>query len=79
MKDQLHCSVAFKLWSFVFHSVGFQQVLLSTVTDLLFGWCNWIGKQSSDIWILVPLRLMWTFWLECDRCTLRSWKFQGHI
>lgn len=34
--------------------------LCEKVIDLLFGWRNWVGKRSSDIWNLVPLCLMWT-------------------
>ena len=32
----LHRSVAYALWSFVFHSFGFYWVLPKTVPDLLF-------------------------------------------
>jgi hypothetical protein len=34
------------------------------VTDLLFGWWNWLAKHCSDIWNMVPLCLMWTAWKE---------------
>ena len=37
------------------------------VIDLLFGWRNWVGKHSLDIWNLVPLCLMWTIWHEWNR------------
>ncbi len=35
--------------------------------DLLFGWRNWFGKQSSDVWNLVLLCVMWTIWRERNR------------
>ncbi len=42
------------------------------VADLLFGWWNWLGKQCSDIWNLVPLCLMWTVWKERNRHTFEN-------
>jgi hypothetical protein len=27
-------------------------VLLNKVSELLFGWWNWLGKNSSSVWIL---------------------------
>ena len=49
---------------------------------LLFGWWNWVGKHSFDIWNIVPLCLMWTLWKECNCCILKirsglqlSWNF----
>lgn len=46
------------LWSNVFCSFGIQWVLAGWVRDLLFGWRNWFGKHSSDIWNVVPFCLM---------------------
>jgi hypothetical protein len=43
-----------------------------TVSDLLYGWWNWLGKQGSDIWNLVPLYLMWTVWKERNRRTFEN-------
>ena len=40
--------------------------------DLLFGWGNWFGKHSSDVWTLVPLCLMWTVWWEHNRRTIED-------
>ena len=34
--------------------------------NFLFGWWNWLGKHSSNIWNLVPLCLMWYIWKECN-------------
>lgn len=42
------------------------------VVDLLFGWFNWSGKHSSDIWNIVPLCLMWTIWRERNRRTFED-------
>ena len=56
----------------VFHSFGIQWVILGRVMDLLFGWYNWFGKHSSDVWNLVPLCLMWSVWRECNRCTFKD-------
>ena len=30
----------------------------------MFGWKNWFGKHSSDIWNIAPLCLMWILWNE---------------
>jgi hypothetical protein len=60
----LHCGVASALWGFVFQMSGIQWVLPTKVLDLLFGWYNWFGRHSSDIWNLVPLYLMWSLWQE---------------
>lgn len=68
----LCCNFAFKLWSFVFCTFGLSCVLPEMVTDRLFGWCNWLGKQSSFVWNLVPLCLMWTLWWECNCCTFED-------
>ena len=35
-----------------------------TVASLLFGWWNWPGKHSSNIWNMVPACLMWLIWRE---------------
>jgi hypothetical protein len=48
--------------------LAIQWVLLRKVFDLLFGWRNWFGKYSLDIWNLVTLCLMWTLWRECNHC-----------
>ena len=54
-----HCEKAHQLWCFVFRSFGVSWVLPSMVSDILFGWWNWLGKHLLDIWNLVPLCLMW--------------------
>lgn len=43
---------------------GVQWVFLGAVAELLFGRWDWLGKNSSDIWNLVPLCLMWLVWRE---------------
>ena len=60
----LNCDVAFGLWSREFVAFGVLWVLPGSVADLLFGWWNWLGKHSSDIWNTVPLYLMWNLWRE---------------
>ena len=52
---------------FVFQKFGMQWVLPAKILDLLFGWYNWFGKHSLDIWNLVPLCLMWSLWQERNR------------
>ena len=58
------CGKAHRLWSFVFRTFGISWVLSRSVADFLFGWWNWLGKHSSNIWNLVPLCLMWCIWKE---------------
>jgi len=36
---------------------------------IFFGWRNWLGKNSKDIWNLVPLCLIWILWQEWNRRT----------
>ena len=55
----LHCEMAHRLSSFVFTSFGFLWVIPRMILDLLFGWWNWLGKHSSNIWNLVLLSLLW--------------------
>ena len=73
----LHCNFAFKLWSCVFCTFGLSWVLPKMVTDRLFQWWNWLGKQSSHVWNLVPLCLMWTLWWECNCCTFEDLEISG--
>ena len=65
----LHCEKAHQLWSFVFQSFGFLCGFPRMVTGLLFGWWNWLGKHSSNIWNLVLLCLLWCLWKERNRQT----------
>jgi hypothetical protein len=60
----LHCSVAYRLWSFVFQRFGIFWVLPVSDLDLFFGWHNWLGKSHSKIWNMVPSCLIWTLWRE---------------
>ena len=68
----LHCDVAYVLWRGVLGAFGVQWVLPATVADLLFGWWNWLGKHSSDIWNIVPLYLMWILWWERNQRTFEG-------
>ena len=43
---------------------GIPWVLTRSVEDFLFGWWNWLGKHSSNIWNLVSLCLLWCIWKE---------------
>ena len=55
----LHCEMAYQLWSFIFKTFGLSWVIPRSILDLLFGWWNWMGKHSSQIWNLVPLCILW--------------------
>ena len=68
----LHCGKAYQLWCFVFKIFGISWVPSCTVRDFLFSWWNWLGKNSSYIWNLVPLCLMWCIWKECNRWTFKD-------
>ena len=43
-----------------------------SILDLLFGWWNWMGKHSSQIWNLVPLCILWCIWKERNRRTFED-------
>ena len=68
----LHCSVAAKIWSFVFQLFGVEWVMPRGVLDLLAGWRNWFGKHSSDVWNLAPLCVMWSVWRERNNHTFEN-------
>ena len=68
----LHCGKAHRLWSSVFRTFGIPWVLSRSVADFLFGWWNWLGKHSSNIWNLVSLCLMWCIWKEHNRQTFED-------
>ena len=57
---------------FVSRSFGVMWILPKSIHALLFGWWNWLGKHSSDIWNLVPLSLMWCIWRECNWWTFEN-------
>ena len=58
----LHCEVVREVWNFILRSFGVSWVFPATVSELLFGWHNWWGKQSLFVWNLVPHCIMWTIW-----------------
>ena len=60
----LHCEVVREVWNFLLRYFGVSWVFPATVSDLLFGWHNCWGKQSSLIWNLVAHCIMWTIWWE---------------
>jgi hypothetical protein len=60
-----HCDVAYGFGAKFLVLLEFSA---TRVADLLFGWWNWLGKHSSDIWNIVSLCLMWSLWRECNRC-----------
>ena len=68
----LHCEMAYRLWSFVFITFGLSWVIPRSIPDLLFGWWNWLGKHSSQIWNLVPLCIFWCIWKERNRRTFED-------
>ena len=60
----LHYEMANQLWNFVFITFGLSWVISRSIPDLLFGWWNWLGKHSSQIWNLIPLYILWCIWKE---------------
>ena len=44
------------------------------ILDRLFGWWNWLGIHSSNVYNLVHLCLMWMVWQECNRRTFEDLK-----
>ena len=68
----LHCEKAHRLWSFVFGSFRISWVLRRSIANFLFGWWNWLGKNSSKIWNLVPLRLIWCIWRKRNQLTFED-------
>ena len=68
----LHCEMAYRLWNFVFKYFGLSWVIPRSIPDLLFGWWNWLGKHSSQIWNLVPLCILWFIWKERNRRTFED-------
>ncbi|XP_065627831.1 sphingoid long-chain bases kinase 1 [Quercus suber] len=73
----LHCEMTYRLWSFVFITFGLPWVIPRSITELLFGWWNWLGKQSSQIWNLVPLCILWCIWKERNRRTFEDLDSSG--
>ena len=68
----LHCEMTHRLWSFVYITFGLSWVISSSIPDLLFGWWNWLGKHSSQIWNLVPLCILWCIWREWNQRTFED-------
>ena len=68
----LHCAVARELWHWVFRAFGVAWVLPDHIPALLFGWWNWFGKHSSQVWNLIPHCLMWTLWWEQNSRTFED-------
>ena len=58
--------------AFVFITFGLSWVIPRSIPDLLFGWWNWLGKQSSQIWNLVPLCILWCIWKEWNQRTFED-------
>ena len=69
---RLHCDVARDLWHCVLHAFGVAWVLPNHIPALLFGWWNWFGKHSSQVWNMVPHCLMWTLWWERNSRTFED-------
>ena len=68
----VHCKYAYVLWSEIFLMFGIQWVMSKIVTSLIFGWRNWLGKHSSNIWNMVLACLMWLIWQECNNHTFED-------
>ena len=67
----LLCEIAYVLWSF-FRMFGVLLVVPSKMDYLLFGWRNWFGKHSLDIWDLTLLCLIWLVWKEHNSLTFED-------
>ena len=65
--------MAYRLWSFVFRTFGLSWVIPRSILDLLFGWWNWLGKHSSQIWNLVPCASFGVFERNGIGRLLRIW------
>ena len=63
----IHCPVAYSLWVRMLQVFGIQWVMPVSVESLVFCWNNYLGKFSSDIWIMVLGCLMWVVWMERNR------------
>ncbi len=42
------------------------------VLDQLAGWRNCFGKNSSNVWNLAPLCVMWSLWRKRNNCTFEN-------
>ena len=73
----LHCEMAYRIWSFVFITFDLSWVVPRSIPDLLFGWWNWLGKHSSQIWNLVPFCIFWCIWKERNRRTFEDLDSSG--
>ena len=68
----LYCEMAYWLWSFIFITFGLSWAIPRSISDLLFGWWNWLRKHSSQIWNLVPLDILWCVWKEQNQRTFEN-------
>ena len=74
----LHYERAYRLWSFVFITFGLSWVIPRSIPNLIFGWWNWLGKYSSQIWNLVPLCILWCIWKEWNQRTFEDLDSSGN-
>ena len=68
----IHCPVAYSLWVRMLQAFGIQWVMPGSVESLVFRWNNYLGKFSSDIWIMVLGCLMWVVWMGRNRCSFEA-------
>ena len=47
-------------------------MMLKRIASLLFGWWNWLGKHSSNIWNMVLACLMCLIWQERNNRTFED-------
>jgi hypothetical protein len=56
----------------LYNTFGIYWVLPGKVADLLFSWWNGLGRNSLDIWNIIPICLMWTIWKEHNQRTFQN-------
>jgi hypothetical protein len=61
----LYCEVARDLWSYILTLFGVEWVMPRIVLELLISWGASFGYgPTKEVWLLVPLCLMWCIWRE---------------
>ena len=65
----LQCEIARSLWYAIFNWFGLSWVMPSKVVGFFACWWSGGRSQSSVVWKMVPLCIVWCLWLERnERC-----------